>query len=117
MSEHSAWPCGTAGEWSVLTSHPRRFFQPDVMESPKVVVGYDRVLTPALSRIETSRNRAWQRQRPNWRACLPTASAFAPNLMGLPFSWPDRPEDDETAVRRPRTIGYLVEQRRAGLPE
>ena len=105
MAVHSSWPCGTAGEWSVLTSFFGRFLQPDVMESPKVVVGYDRVLTPALSRIETSRNRAWQRQRPNWRACLPTASAFAAHLMGLAFWRPERPEDDETATGRPRTIG------------
>ena len=41
MSEHSAWPRGTAGEWSVLTSSCERPDQPDVMESPQVVVGYD----------------------------------------------------------------------------
>ena len=90
MSEHSAWPCGTAGEWSVLTSHRRRSGQPGIMEHLQVVVGYDRVLTPALSRIETSRNRAWQRQRPNWRACLPTASAILEDLSDPAFCMPDR---------------------------
>ena len=90
MSEHSAWPCGTAGEWSVLTSHRRRSGQPGIMEHLQVVVGYDRVLTPAMSPIETSGNRARQLQRANWRACLPTASAILEDLSDPAFCMPDR---------------------------
>ena len=99
MSEHSAWPCGTAGEWSVLTSHRRRSGQPRIMEHLQVVVGYDRVLTPAMSPIETSGNRARQLQRANWRACLPTASAILEDLSDPAFCMPDRPKIDETAKK------------------
>ena len=101
MWEGSARSRRPAVEWSVMTSLPMTACQAVVMNSPQAVGGYARALTPALSPIETSPYRARDRQRPKWRACLPTASAILAHIMGpaLPLPWRPRMAKPRAAAR------------------